>query len=337
MGPSFRHGLALTFVSLLGCGPARGNLANTSAACMAGAQQPCSCDDGSEGTATCGLDLQWGACACSDAGAGIDATVPDVPLPNTDIPASIDRVSPPVDAGSQVDTGVAPGQLGSGCARLSDCPSGVCLPSSRCSRTCAGPADCPTAIGWTCTSLPGLGPVCDCNPRGAEACNGLDDNCNGVADEGFDRCGGACVSLSSDDNNCGRCGVRCGGGTRCVGGVCACPAGQPLACGGACVDPNADPSHCGGCGRACSASQRCSAGSCVNAGPTCPSFCSVSSDCSPCRGAGDPAGTSWCCNSGMCLLTEGTCGLSDAGLVDVRLPDVDLNDVNLFPDLNLLD
>jgi hypothetical protein len=40
---------------------------------------------------------------------------------------------------------------------------------------------------------------------------------------GLTKCGGVCVNLSSDPNNCGACGVRCPPGWQsCSGGTCAC-------------------------------------------------------------------------------------------------------------------
>lgn len=50
---------------------------------------------------------------------------------------------------------------------------------------------------WTCLA-DGMGP-CSVQPATAEACNGKDDNCNGVADEGWG--GGDCL-VSSDFGNC---------------------------------------------------------------------------------------------------------------------------------------
>jgi hypothetical protein len=45
-----------------------------------------------------------------------------------------------------------------------------------------------------------------------ELCNGLDDDCDGMVDEAFD--------LSSDEENCGQCGARCGAGTVCLAATC---------------------------------------------------------------------------------------------------------------------
>lgn len=46
-----------------------------------------------------------------------------------------------------------------------------------------------------------------------ETCNALDDDCDGIRDNGFD--------LLTDSNHCGSCATRCGGSTRrCCKGVC---------------------------------------------------------------------------------------------------------------------
>ncbi len=45
-----------------------------------------------------------------------------------------------------------------------------------------------------------------------ETCNTLDDNCDGVVDNGFD--------LTSDQANCGVCGRACSEGTKCSTSVC---------------------------------------------------------------------------------------------------------------------
>jgi hypothetical protein len=45
-----------------------------------------------------------------------------------------------------------------------------------------------------------------------EACNGLDDDCDGMVDEDFD--------LATDPAHCGACGSACSAGMRCADGVC---------------------------------------------------------------------------------------------------------------------
>jgi len=69
---------------------------------------------------------------------------------------------------------------------------------------------------------PGNG--CECTIGGQELCNGIDDDCNGEVDEGFD--------LWTDLENCGECGNACAvpdvAGFTCQNGQCmvtACPSG----------------------------------------------------------------------------------------------------------------
>ncbi|MEM1417949.1 MAG: hypothetical protein AAGH15_23835 [Myxococcota bacterium] len=46
--------------------------------------------------------------------------------------------------------------------------------------------------------------------------------------QGFDECSGACVDLTSDDDNCGGCGFSCGFGGHCVSGRCLGDGGMPI-------------------------------------------------------------------------------------------------------------
>ena len=84
----------------------------------------------------------------------------------------------------------------------------------------------------------------------AETCNGADDDCNGVIDNGF--------NLSTDEANCGACGVTCTnahGNTQCADGICI-PSCDPL--WGDCANPNdgcetqlTSVNNCGACGFVC--------------------------------------------------------------------------------------
>lgn len=89
-------------------------------------------------------------------------------------------------------------------------PEGTCPLARYCSRTlCQAP--------WS---------GCDQD----EKCNGLDDDCDGVRDNGIDcgsgdpcpagsaRCGGVCVDLASDNAHCGRCDRPCA--SACANGYC---------------------------------------------------------------------------------------------------------------------
>ena len=124
-------------------------------------------------------------------------------------------------------------------------------------------------------------------------------------------CGGACVTVSSDPDNCGACGKSCTGGEVCSAGQCtlAC-AGGATKCGQACVDETNDPANCGGCGTVCTAGQVCSAGKCASTCGGAESTCSVSSgtpycaneqtDNANCGACGNVCGAGAACVSGKC-------------------------------------
>jgi hypothetical protein len=81
-------------------------------------------------------------------------------------------------------------------------------------------------------------------------------------------CGGQCLTVATDPQNCGGCGIKCPSGQVCSGGACtgSCLPGSGLAaCNGACVDKSSDNANCGSCGHACPATQGCVGGSCVTA------------------------------------------------------------------------
>jgi hypothetical protein len=125
--------------------------------------------------------------------------------------------------------------------------------------------------------LPGNGCEYACTPTngGVEACDGLDNNCNGVADEGF--------TLSTDAANCGACGHACVASdvsdvsaAQCSGGTCSVKTCQPgfADCDGAVangceVNTQTSTANCGGCGVVCAVahgSPACVSSSCAVAG-----------------------------------------------------------------------
>ncbi len=159
-------------------------------------------------------------------------------------------------------------------------------------------------------------------------------------------CGGQCVDLTSDRNNCGACQVTCSSGQSCSQSKCVSGAGDggnpgdsgkgvdggnctmgQSSCGGMCFDLQTDPNHCGGCTTTClSGVETCTAGSCtstctmgmtlcipdggttVDGGPTahCANLMTDLPDCGACFNA-CPGGDT--CVAGKCtstLLGSGT-------------------------------
>ncbi len=231
--------------------------------------------------------------------------------------------------GTDVGIDASLGGFGAACTSDPQCASGVCLSIGRCSRACSSAGDCPTSPNWSCVGLPGGRTACDCAPTGASdlPCNMIDDDCNGLVDDTSRQCGGNCVDVSSNPSHCGGCGIVCGGGSTCAGGVCSCPTVRPLVCGTQCVDPATDIANCGACGRACPAGAN-GAAACV-AG-TCSFVCAAGyGDCDmlPANGCesllrSDPANCGACgrpcsfpnatgvCSTGSCVMTA--CGPSFA-------------------------
>jgi hypothetical protein len=85
-------------------------------------------------------------------------------------------------------------------------------------------------------------------------------------DAGKVPCGGRCVDLQTDVNNCGACGRVCSSGEQCTGGLCICtpvPPSQACASGQTC---GTAPDGCGGtvsCG-SCTAPETCGGGGVAN-------------------------------------------------------------------------
>ena len=115
------------------------------------------------------------------------------------------------------------GECGNKCTTANPSKVGVCVDKICSFEGC--PPDTQNMDGD-----PGNG--CECTIGGQELCNGFDDNCNGLVDEGFD--------LWTDLENCGACGNTCEASNAsaivCQNGMCvvtACPVGL--------VDLNGDP------------------------------------------------------------------------------------------------
>jgi hypothetical protein len=132
--------------------------------------------------------------------------------------------------------------------------------------TCTRAEDC-AGDGLVCTAPAGGAGYC-CKPTGPEVCNGLDDDCNGLIDDGFpaeicngkdDNCNGKVdegFNLQTDPANCGACGHVCTQYQSCQLGSCItraesdCSDGVDNDMNGKtdCADPTCNMTSCGlGC------------------------------------------------------------------------------------------
>ncbi|XP_027339501.1 stigma-specific STIG1-like protein 1 [Abrus precatorius] len=84
--------------------------------------------------------------------------------------------------------------------------------------------------------------------RGFMTCDKYPRVCRVKGSQGPDCCRKKCVNVSTDRNNCGKCGKKCKYSQMC--------------CRGKCINPMFDKHHCGGCGNKCSKGNFCVYGMC---------------------------------------------------------------------------
>ena len=198
----------------------------------------------------------------------------------------------PPDLG-QPDLG--PPDLGWRCSVRADCPAGETCLAGACT-TCSTRADC----GGVDTCLAGACVLC---VPVAETCNGLDDNCNDLIDDGAPA-GGACAT---NPNACLNGATACvTGATRCLDNAASPrPFGTPCA-GGACNGAGTctpTPVNCigawGSCSAACDGTQTYSVTTPAAFGGTaCTAANGATRTCNTTRSYACPSGYSW---SGLSL------------------------------------
>ncbi len=204
-----------------------------------------------------------------------------------DVPP-LDEAGMPIDAGActaKCDGGCADlkadpancGKCGKACPMGAMCVQGTCqcvMGQSQCVNTCV---DLKTDLGncGKCGTL--------CGGDGGIMGGGMWGCVNGVCaitcpmgDGGNGtECGGACVNVQTDHENCGMCGNACAMTETCMQGLC-CKMGETVCKGGAdgggpqCTNTQSDALNCGMCGKTCSGNTpACSNGTCIACGNDC--------------------------------------------------------------------
>ena len=135
----------------------------------------------------------------------------------------------------------------------------------------------------------------DAAPDGSDAEGGHDAF---ACDGGLTACGGRCVDETSDDRNCGQCGLVCPSTNHCTNRACTCATSL---CNGACLDMSTDPDNCGTCGHSCQGAS-CSRGVCASTTVYSPSTRAnvenIAVDSTNVYWTGDPSGVLGCAIAG---------------------------------------
>ena len=159
--------------------------------CLPG-DRNCECGPGKEGMGrVCTQSNEYGVCSgwtyCRETSEGYAWTECNAQEPKAEVCNGVDD-----DCDGLIDMfdpGITHGELGEDGALFPICYLGGCVGRYQCG------ADASGQYGWTC----------DAGDPAREICNGVDDNCNGLVDEGFVDDSGQYVHVE----HCGSCGASC--------------------------------------------------------------------------------------------------------------------------------
>jgi len=132
----------------------------------------------------------------------------------------------------------------------------------------------------------------------------LDKNAVCYANE--KKCGGICIDVMNNNENCGDCGNVCLEGTKCSNGDCVVDCGRQTVCNNACTDLLTDGNNCGKCGEVCDSNAYCDNAVCQyscadQSQVVCDHKCtSLDSDVNNCGECGNKCEANEACIAGTC-------------------------------------
>lgn len=207
------------------------------------------------------------------------------------------------------------GQCGTSCGLGFRCSKGTCAcPGTVCQGRCTDITEDPQncgGCGYGCPTGPSViegDNEFAAEPVLARFCNlGL---CENYCSAGTNLCDLSCVLTESDNNNCGRCGVECPGGSSCQHGACACANSAETVCDGFCVDTQSSSAHCGACDSPCPVGVACVQGACaitcpvgeIACGSSCVDPLTTKEHCGLCN---EVCGGNLVCANGQCACPMG--------------------------------
>ncbi len=172
------------------------------------------------------------------------------------------------------------GACGTTCEGANVCCQGMCRPPT--AAECTGcPTDCSTMGGQTCCEDEQL---CVDGMTDSAHCGATEGTCGVVCGMGQRCCGGVCAADS--DATCGSCGTMCSSTQQCCG----------AALSGACV-ADLDPQNCLSCGRRCASGESCCAAGVGGEGAGCRNFQNDELNCGAC---GNRCASGQTCSNGVC-------------------------------------